>query len=120
MLGAPPANPLMPSAGLGSCPGTQLSPKTWPAFSWGTNRIGGKHQTSPAPHTMPCSAKGDISALKPSPQGPRQGQDTAMDVNIALFLPVASLEPPPRPECLLSIPIVSSRRKSLLKALLCS
>lgn len=43
-----------------------------------------------------------------------------MDVNIALFLPVASLEPPCRPECLLSIPMVSSRRKNLLKALLCS
>ena len=40
---------------------------------------------SPAPHSMPSSGQGDISALKPNPQEPRQGQHTAMDMNIALF-----------------------------------
>lgn len=85
MLRALPANPPMPSAGLGTGPVTQLSPKTRPAFLWGTDRAGGKHQMSPATHSMPSSAEGDISAPKPNPQGPRRGQYTAMDVNIALF-----------------------------------
>lgn len=94
MLGALSANSLTPSARLGICPGTQLSPKTQPAFSQGTDRAEGEHQTSPAPHSMSSSTKGDISALNPKPQGPRQGRYRAMDVNIALFPSAACRQSP--------------------------
>lgn len=125
MLRAPPANPLMPSAGLGPGPVTQLSPKTQPPFLWGTDRAGGKHQTSPAPHSTPSSAKGDASAPKP----PRATlgsvhSDGCEYLGILHFSrPRRALEPPPSPLPLPALGICSlwcpPDRGFDLKALLC-
>jgi len=67
---SPTSKPTDAHCQAGDMPWHTAVPQNMARLLVGYRQSWGKHQTSPAPHSTPSSAEGDISAPKPNPHGP--------------------------------------------------